>query len=93
MFGTPTVTTPSLDLISSVFLNHVDLRVFFPHTRTRNDGKLILIFPGGLHWHQGVDIAIQMLTPFVSAARELKAEELVDATLVGELEKEGRCNY
>jgi len=42
---------------------------------------------------EGVDIAIQMLTPFVSAARELKAEELVDATLVGELEKEGRCNY
>ncbi len=44
---------------SSVFLNHVDLRVFFPHQRTRHDGKLIIIFPGGLHWHQGVDIAIR----------------------------------
>ncbi|HTD67339.1 MAG TPA: glycosyltransferase [Candidatus Limnocylindria bacterium] len=44
---------------SSVFLNHVDLQVFVPHRRTRNDGKLIIIFPGGLHWHQGVDIAIR----------------------------------
>lgn len=52
---------------SSVFLNHVDLRVFFRRQRHRRDGKLIFIFPGGLYWHQGVDIAIRAFKQ-VSAA-------------------------
>lgn len=57
---------------SSVFLNHVDLRVFFPHRRTRNDDHLIIIFPGGLHWHQGVDVAIRA---FARVNAELPAAE------------------
>ncbi|HEV2392311.1 MAG TPA: glycosyltransferase [Verrucomicrobiae bacterium] len=43
----------------SVFINNVDSRIFRPRPRTRNDGKLIIIFPGGLQWHQGLDIAIR----------------------------------
>ena len=27
--------------------------------RSRQDGKYIILFPGGLQWHQGVDIALQ----------------------------------
>lgn len=43
----------------SVFLNYVDQNIFQPRIRTRNDGKFIVLFPGGLQWHQGLDIAIR----------------------------------
>ena len=42
----------------SAFLNHVDPSVFFRRSRTRNDGKFVILFPGSFHWHQGLDIAI-----------------------------------
>ena len=42
----------------SVFINHVDLNLF-GCKRTRNDGKFILIYHGGLQRHQGLDIAIR----------------------------------
>ena len=43
----------------SVFINNVDTTIFTPRPRQRLDDKLIIIFPGGLQWHQGVDIAIR----------------------------------
>ena len=42
----------------SVFINNVDSRVFSARPRTRNDGKIVILFPGGLQWHQGLDIAL-----------------------------------
>ncbi len=45
----------------SVFLNHVDPAVFYRRTRTRNDEKFIMLFPGTWQWHQGLDIAIEAL--------------------------------
>ena len=49
----------------SVFINNVDTRVFQPQTRVRNDGKLVILFPGGLQWHQGLDIALHAFTIIV----------------------------
>lgn len=43
----------------SVFINYVDETIFFPRPRKPHDGKAIVMFPGGLQWHQGVDIAIR----------------------------------
>jgi glycosyltransferase involved in cell wall biosynthesis len=43
----------------SVFINNVDMDIFRPRPRARHDGKFILIFPGGLQWHQGLDIALR----------------------------------
>ncbi len=43
----------------SVFINNVDTTAFAPRKRTRTDNKKILIFPGGLQSHQGLDIAIR----------------------------------
>jgi glycosyltransferase involved in cell wall biosynthesis len=43
----------------TAFINNVDTRVFLPQRRRQQDGKLIVLFPGGLQWHQGVDIAIR----------------------------------
>ena len=48
----------------SVLVNHVDLGVFSPQLRTRNDGKYIVLFPGSFQWHQGLDIAIEAFAHF-----------------------------
>lgn len=56
----------------SVFINNVDTRVFQPQPRTRHDGKLIILFPGGLQWHQGLDIALRA---FRRVSRELPQVE------------------
>ncbi len=42
----------------SVLINHVDTEMFSRHARTRKDGKFIVLFPGSLQWHQGLDLAI-----------------------------------
>lgn len=42
----------------SVYINHVELEIF-GGTRTRDDDKFIMLYHGGLQWHQGVDIAIR----------------------------------
>ncbi len=41
----------------------------------------------------GIELALQMIAPMFPGNRNLNAAELIDATLVPELEKEGRCNY
>jgi glycosyltransferase involved in cell wall biosynthesis len=57
----------------SVIINSVDLALFFPRGRTRGeDGKLRIIFPGGLQWHQGLDIAIEA---FALLRKEVPAAE------------------
>jgi len=43
----------------SVFINFVDTDVFKPLPRTRLGGEHIIIYPGDLQWHQGIDIAIR----------------------------------
>jgi glycosyltransferase involved in cell wall biosynthesis/peptidoglycan/xylan/chitin deacetylase (PgdA/CDA1 family) len=42
----------------SVLINHVDTEMFSRRARTREDDKFIVLFPGSLQWHQGLDIAI-----------------------------------
>jgi glycosyltransferase involved in cell wall biosynthesis len=44
---------------SSVFLNYPDASIFRPKAQKRADGRFIIIFPGSLNAHQGVDIAIR----------------------------------
>ncbi len=57
----------------SVIINYVDRRLFSPRPRTRKDDRLILLFPGGLQWHQGLDIAIRA---FQKVSRQLPQAEL-----------------
>ena len=42
---------------------------------------------------EGIELGIQMAGLMTPSARALKAQELVDAALVPDLEKEGRCNF
>jgi glycosyltransferase involved in cell wall biosynthesis len=43
----------------SVFINYVDQHIFVPQRRTRTCPGPVVMFPGGLQWHQGLDIAIR----------------------------------
>ena len=52
--------TPSIsEKNCTSILNFPDREVFFRSGRTRHDGKFIMLFPGSLNWHQGIDIAIR----------------------------------
>jgi glycosyltransferase involved in cell wall biosynthesis len=42
----------------TTILNYPDQKIFFKRKRKRDDGKFIMIYPGTLNWHQGLDIAI-----------------------------------
>jgi len=49
----------------SVILNHVDAHIFRPQPQSgapaerSASGATVILFPGGLQWHQGLDIAIR----------------------------------
>lgn len=47
----------------SVFINYVNLDIFNPVLRTQRNGSSgpVLMFPGGLQQHQGLDVAIRAL--------------------------------
>jgi glycosyltransferase involved in cell wall biosynthesis len=46
---------------SSVFLNHVDMNLFYRRTRTRSDDKVVIVFPGSFLRHQGLELAIEAI--------------------------------
>jgi glycosyltransferase involved in cell wall biosynthesis len=56
----------------TVFVNNVNSLIFSPRPRTRQDNKFIVIFPGGLQWHQGLDIALRA---FQEVSRETPEAE------------------
>jgi glycosyltransferase involved in cell wall biosynthesis len=43
----------------SVFINNANADLFHPQPRIRQDGRLIVMFPGGMQWHQGLDIGLR----------------------------------
>jgi glycosyltransferase involved in cell wall biosynthesis len=43
----------------SVFINNVDSKLFRPRSGVNSNPHPIVLFPGGLQWHQGLDIAIR----------------------------------
>jgi glycosyltransferase involved in cell wall biosynthesis len=57
----------------SVLINYVDSKIFAARPRTRKDDRKIVIFPGSLQLHQGLDVAIDA---FPSVVAELPAAEL-----------------
>ncbi len=83
----------------SAFINNVDSRVFQPG-RSAPEEKLIILFPGGLQWHQGLDIAIRAFAKIKDAFPDAEfhiygdgnAKESLVA-LVGELHLENRVLF
>jgi glycosyltransferase involved in cell wall biosynthesis len=46
---------------SSVVLNYPDPSIFYRRGRSRTDGRFLMIYPGSLGAHQGLDVAIRAL--------------------------------
>jgi NitT/TauT family transport system substrate-binding protein len=42
---------------------------------------------------EGIELATQMTAALLPSARAIKAQDLIDSTLVPELESQGRCNF
>lgn len=55
------VTAPRL----TALVNNVDLDLFSRKPRTRDDDRIILLYPGSLNIHQGLDIAINAMPALV----------------------------
>jgi glycosyltransferase involved in cell wall biosynthesis len=43
----------------TVVMNYPDTSIFKKVQKKRNDGKFVMIYPGSLNWHQGLDVAIK----------------------------------
>lgn len=55
----------------TVIINSPDRSVFTSSgARKRNDGRVILLYPGSLNWHQGLDIAIRAFGKIAKDAPE-----------------------
>ena len=54
----PFVSRSAPEQKCSVFINHVNQDLFYPRPHAATGDKRIIMFPGGLQWHQGLDIAI-----------------------------------
>ncbi len=45
----------------TTFLNYPDESLFYPRPRRRNDDRIIILYPGTLNRHQGLDVAIRAM--------------------------------
>jgi glycosyltransferase involved in cell wall biosynthesis len=57
----------------SVSVNHVDRTIFYPRPPAQKNANFRIVFPGGLQWHQGLDIAIRAFALFI---KEVPSAEL-----------------
>lgn len=71
----------------SVFINHVDAHIFQPRPHTGNTEKPIVLFPGGLEWHQGLDIAIRAFQKLRLRIPEAEFHIYGDGIMKPELQK------
>jgi len=69
----------------SVFLNHVDPDMFHRRSRTRSDGKFVVLFPGSFQWHQGLDIAIDAFARVQSRVPNIELHLCGSGPMEGEL--------
>ncbi|MDB6022726.1 MAG: pimB 5 [Pedosphaera sp.] len=69
----------------SVYINRVDSKLFYPRDRSRKDGKLIIMFPGGLQWHQGLDIAIKAFAQITGKLPQAEFHIYGDGNMKNEL--------
>jgi glycosyltransferase involved in cell wall biosynthesis len=51
-------------------MNYPDESIFYQRPQERNDDKFVMIYPGTLGWHQGLDIAIQAFASIKDQAPE-----------------------
>lgn len=50
----------------SVVCNYPNRDIFYPRPKSEYDGRFLLMYPGSVNWHQGVDIAIRAFAQVIS---------------------------
>ena len=43
----------------SVMCNYPDPNIFYVRPKSKSNGRFLLMYPGSLNWHQGVDVAVR----------------------------------
>ncbi|MEI6267290.1 MAG: glycosyltransferase family 4 protein [Methylococcaceae bacterium] len=73
----------------SSFINYPDLSVFNVNLKTdRNDGKFIMLYPGTLNWHQGLDIAVNAFVIAKEKAPNMELHIYGEGSAKDELQKQ-----
>lgn len=54
----------------TTMLNYPDPSIFYKRPKVRKEGKFIVIYPGTLNWHQGLDIAVRAFAQIKTDAPE-----------------------
>ena len=54
----------------TTFLNYPDTAIFRREGRNRNDKRFVILYPGSLNYHQGLDLAVQAFALIKSACPE-----------------------
>ena len=73
----------------SSFINYPDLSVFNVNLKThRTDGKFIMIYPGTLNWHQGLDIAVNAFAIAKEKAPNIELHIYGEGSSKAELQKQ-----
>jgi len=49
----------------TALVNNVDLDLFAPKPRTRSNDRVVILYPGSLNYHQGLDIAVNAIGKLV----------------------------
>jgi glycosyltransferase involved in cell wall biosynthesis len=74
----------------SVIINYPDEHVFYERPRRQDDGKFIMMYPGTLNWHQGLDIAIRSMARIREKAPQAMLQIYGQGESRDSLEKLGR---
>jgi len=73
----------------SSFINYPDLSVFNVNLKTdRTEGKFIMIYPGTLNWHQGLDIAVNAFAIAKEKASNIELHIYGEGSAKPELQKQ-----
>ncbi len=68
-------------------LNYPDRSIFFKRPRTRKDHKFIVVYPGTINWHQGVDVAVRAFALIKDQAPEAEFNIYGDGPMRAEIQK------
>jgi glycosyltransferase involved in cell wall biosynthesis len=56
----------------SVMCNYPDPNIFYLRPKSKGNGRFLLMYPGSLNWHQGVDVAVRA---FAQVSRKIETAE------------------
>ncbi|HEX5400421.1 MAG TPA: glycosyltransferase, partial [Verrucomicrobiae bacterium] len=69
----------------SVFINHVNQTIFYRRPHAGRGDRRIILFPGGLQWHQGLDIAIRAMPEVIKRIPDAEFHIYGDGNMKEEL--------